>query len=78
MKGILAKILPKIDTLFSNQPYLISLYKTLLLTAYFGLFRVGELTSGDHPVLAKDVSIGTNKDKILFCLAYIKNTLEGQ
>ena len=35
---------------------------------YFGLFRIGELTKGEHPVLARDVQIGTNKKKILFIL----------
>ena len=40
-----------------NQPYLGALYQALFSTAYFGIFRVGELTTGDHPVLAKDVHI---------------------
>ena len=51
-----------------NQPYLHTLYKTLFSTAYFGLFRIGELTSGEHPVLARDVHMGFNKRKVLFIL----------
>ena len=36
--------------------------------AYFGLFRVGELTTGSHPVMVGDVHIGENKNKFLFIL----------
>ena len=51
-----------------GQPYLATLYQAIFSTAYFGLFRIGELTSGEHPVLAKDVYVGTNKRKMLFIL----------
>ena len=51
-----------------NQPYLGTLYKALFSIGYHGLFRVGELTTGDHPVLAKDVHIANNKKKLLFVL----------
>ena len=67
-KGVLAMTLVKIPLMYSKQPYLADLYRALLGTAYFGLFRVGELTTGDHPVLARDVHIGLNKRKMLFVL----------
>ena len=51
-----------------NQVYLSILYQSLMITAYFGLFRVGELMKGSHPVLARDVHIALNKKKILFIL----------
>ena len=51
-----------------NQVYLSILYQSLMITAYFGLFRVGELTKGSHPVLARDIHIALNKKKILFIL----------
>ena len=51
-----------------NQKYLSILYQTIISTGYFGLFHIGELTTGDHPVLASDVHIGLNKRKILFIL----------
>ena len=51
-KGVLAMLLNEINYIFDNQPFLRVLYRALFSTAYFGLFRVGELTSGDHPVLA--------------------------
>ena len=73
-RGMLDIILKKVNSYFNDQqqPYLACLYTTLLSTAYFGLFRVGELTMGDHPVLAKDVQIGFNKWKILFILRMSK------
>ena len=51
-----------------GQIYLKILYKTLFSTAYYGLFRVGELTSGSHPVLVGDVHVSENKNKFLFLL----------
>ena len=67
-KGLLNLILIKLAVLFPNQPYLLTMYRALLSTAYFGLFRVGELTSGDHPISAKDVHIAENKNKLKFVL----------
>ena len=55
-----------------NQPFLRTLYCTLFTTAYFGLFRIGELTSGTHPVLAKDIHLGSNKNNFKFLLRMFK------
>ena len=57
-----------LNKMFGCQPFLRKLYRCLFSTAYFGLFRIGELTMGEHPVLAKDVQIAFNKRKILFIL----------
>ena len=51
-----------------NQAYLASLYSALFSTAYFGLFRVGEITKNPHTVKAVDVHIAENKKKLLFVL----------
>ena len=51
-----------------NQEYLGLLYCTIFLTMYFGLFRISEVVKGDHAVLAKDIHLGKNKNKILFVL----------
>ena len=51
-----------------NQHYLSTLYLTMLLVGYYGLFRVGELTASNHSIKAKDVHVGNNKDKILIVL----------
>ena len=67
-KGMLKILLNKLCDIFGTQPYLCSLYRAIFASAYFGLLRVGEITSGSHPILAKDVHIGSNKQKIMFVL----------
>ena len=77
-KEMLKEIILQVAGIFpSEQPYLECLYKALFTVAYFGLFRVGELTKGSYPVLAKDVHITTNKKKILFICQFtaLKNFL---
>ena len=57
------------DTMLKcNQPYLAVLYRALFTTAYYGMMRIGEVTTGDHPVKAVDVHVGSNKKKLLFIL----------
>ena len=51
-----------------NQWYLETMYKTAFLLAYYGMMRVGELTMSPHTAKAKDVSVGSNKDKIMITL----------
>ena len=70
-KGMLKILLKETETYYlieNSQPYLAKLYSALFSTAYFGLFRIGELTSGSHPILARDVHIARNKHKMLFIL----------
>ena len=67
-RRILQLLLQKLDDIFDTQPFLRHLYKALFSTAYFGLFRVGELTKGDHPVKACDVHVGVNKKKMMLIL----------
>ena len=67
-KGVLNIIIDELETIFSDQWYLKVLYQALFSTAYFGLFRVSELTQGLHPILARDVHIAENKCKLLFVL----------
>ena len=79
-KGMLKILLKETKRYFEqklNQPYLSTLYQTIICTAYYGLFRIGELTAGDHPVLARDVFLGTNKKKILFMLRSSKTLNKG-
>ena len=54
--------------MFDTQPYLRCMYQTFFILSYYGLFRVGELASGSHPVRAKNVHVAMNKDKIRFIL----------
>ena len=67
-KSLLLSILAQVMLHFDQQPYLCALYSALFSTAYYGLFRVGELTMSLHVVKACDVHIGMNKKKILFIL----------
>ena len=66
--GLLEIILFELQRLFKTQPYLENLYKAIFIVAYYGLFRVGELTDSRHTIKAKDVHIGKNKNKMLFIL----------
>ena len=63
-------LLQNISDFFENQPqpYLVKLYRVMLISSYFGLLRVGEITQSDHVIKADDVHIGENKDKIMFIL----------
>ena len=69
-RGLLNMLVTSLDKFYqlNQQPYLVHMYKVLLCMAYFGLFRIGELTSSEHIVKAKDVHIGLNKKKLLFVL----------
>ena len=72
-KSFLNVILNKIEKVFlqeRNPLYLCCLYKALFATTYYGLFRVSEVTAGLglHPIKARNVHIGDNKDKMLFIL----------
>ena len=67
--GLLELILFGVHRLFNDtQPYLDLLYKTIFLTAYFGLLRVGEITLSQHSIKACDVHSAHNKEKILLVL----------
>ena len=77
-KALVTLLVKNVPRLFSSaQPYLTTLYQALLLTTYFGLFRIGELTFSKHVLKAKDVHIGTNKDKLLFVLHTSKTHNKG-
>ena len=69
-KSTLYLILQGVHKIFVNppQPYLEILYKTMFTVAYYGLFRVGELTKGEHNIKAIDVKQGVNKNKLKFIL----------
>ena len=67
-KAMLQILLKNIHLVVPEQPYLILLYRAIFSTGYYGLFRIGELTEGSHPVMARDVQIGMNKNKLMFIL----------
>ena len=57
-------ILFELERKFHNQPYLEGLYKAMFCLGYYGLMRVGELTRSAHTLLAKDIHIAQNRQKI--------------
>ena len=69
-KSLLSELLKIADAYFNElgQNYLLRLYKAIFVAAYYGMLRISEITSGAHPVLARDVHIGENKRKFLFIL----------
>ena len=73
-KDLLNIVLKSTEQYFGErgQTYLRFLYMSLFSTAYYGMFRVGELTEGPHTIKACDVHIGQNKNKILFILRSLK------
>ena len=77
MLNVLLKEVVKYFEKELNQPYLSLLYQTLFCTAYYGMLRIGEVTSGSHPILARDVQVGDNKKKILMILRSSKTHGEG-
>ena len=66
--SLLDLLLFKVQRKFNQQIYLQILYKALFTLGYYGLLRVGELTNSPHTIKAKDVHVGTNKDKVLIVL----------
>ena len=50
------------------QIYLCHLFRAVFAASFYGMLRIGEVTSGDHPIKAADVHIGENKNKLLFVL----------
>ena len=73
-KDLLQIMLKKIQQHFlaEGQIYLMHLYMAMISTAYYGLFRVSEITHSEHTIKAADVSIGINKCKLMFILRSTK------
>ena len=53
-RDMVNQLLGKIEQMFMHkgQPYLATLYLAMFSTYYYGLFRIGELASGPHTILA--------------------------
>ena len=66
--SLLELMLFEMERHFKSQFFLESLYKALFSLAYYGLFRIGELTNSQHVVKVCNVHLGQNKNKILIVL----------
>ena len=58
--------------------YLAMLYKTMILTEYYGLFRIGEITQNQHNIKAHDVLAADDKKKVQIYLRSSKTNQLGQ
>ena len=77
--GLFEMLLFEVQRYFGNkQPYLEKLYSAIFALSYYGLMRIGETTESPHNVLAKNVHMATNKNKILILLYSSKTLNPGQ
>ena len=69
-KDLLHVLLNNMQKIFetNNQPFLKSLYQSIFITAYYGLFHIGEITESPHVILVKDMHIAMNENKLLFII----------
>ena len=78
-KDLLKLILKKLraQAFEMGQFYQNGLFAALFAAAYYGLIRIGEITKGDHVILAANVHVGINKKKLLFILNTSKTQNKG-
>ena len=74
---MLKLILDSIANQYEAQVYLKTLYSALVTSAYYGLLHIGEVSASPHVLLAKNVHVGVNKNKILFIFMTSKTHNEG-
>ena len=53
------------------------MYKAIFVAGYYGLLHISEIAAGPHQILAHNVHIGINKDKVLFVLLTSKTHNKG-
>lgn len=75
---MLHKLLDQVDIHFHDQPYLKAMYKAMFVLAFYCLLRVSELTSGRHPIMARNVIAAKNKLKIQVTLESSKTHTKAQ
>ena len=75
--GLLEILIFELECTFADKEYLKILYRAMLLIGYYGLMRIGEITDSPHIVKAKNVHVGTNKEKILLILYSSKTHHKG-
>ena len=74
---LLELILFELGRFYDNQPYLTLMYRALFVLVYYGLLRIGELTTSEHVLKAKDIHVARNKQKILIVLHSSKTHTKG-
>ena len=76
-KELLEMILFELQCILDGQWYLLIMYHALFTLTYYGLFRVGKLAKGTHPVRAADMHLARNKNKLRLLLWTSKNLVLG-
>lgn len=61
---LLVKLIKIVNEIFDSQPYLAKLYQCMLVMGFYGMLRVGEMASGEHPILARDVHFNSRLKKV--------------
>ena len=70
-KSLMDLILVQIERMYEKrggQIYLVKLYQCMIVLGYYGLLRIGEMATGDHPVKARDIHFDYARRKILLVL----------
>ena len=67
-EGFLDVIIFELNRYFDRQEYKKLLYRSMFFTAYYGLFRVGELAMSQHSIKACDVHVAHGRTKVKFVL----------
>ena len=76
-KSVIKLLVKSVNKLYGTQPYLNKLYRALILATYYGMFRIGEVTTSDHIVKATNAHVGTNKPKFMMILTSSKTHNQG-
>lgn len=61
---LLVKLVKQYEVIFGGQPYLKKLYTCMLVMGFYGMLRVGEMASGEHPILARDIHFNHRLKKV--------------
>ena len=70
---VLARLLESIPTIYSI-PYHVTLLRAMFVTAFYGLFRVGELTKQNSGVISLEVrNVTISDERIVFAIINFKN-----
>lgn len=72
-EALLVRLVRQVDLMFHKQPYLSILYRCMLVMGYFGMLRVGEMATGDHPILARDVHLCYRRKRVQLILRTSKS-----
>ena len=76
-RDLLRLILDEVWKFYGLQPYLSILYQAIFAASYYGLLRIGEVTTSPHVITVRNTHIATNKNKILFMLLSSKTHKRG-